>query len=77
MGIAGIALLAVGALVVVVYLCKGTPSARRADERRRWWAFTDRGDPNPYFAPRDPTPGDSDHIDGSGSIGGGTGPHGY
>jgi hypothetical protein len=60
-----IALMGVVTLVISIYLWKSTPSASRADERRRWWAFTDRGDPEPFFGPRDqPGPGTGGEIDG-------------
>lgn len=43
---------------VAVYLWRAAPSARQADERRRWWAFKDQGDPEPFFGPRhDADPG--------------------
>lgn len=60
-GVAPFAFLAFS-VVVAIYLWRSAPSARQADERRRWWAFTDRGDPEPFFGPRpdaDPAAGET------------------
>ena len=73
MGPAAIAFLAFS-LVVAIYLWKSPPSARQADERRRWWAFTDRADPEPFFGPRhdlDPGPDPGTPGDGRDPFGGG------
>lgn len=76
MGPAAIAFLAFSG-VVAIYLWKSTPSARRADERRRWWAFTDRADPEPFFGPRDDLdPGHGGGFDDTGRFGGGGDPYG-
>lgn len=77
MGFAALAFLAFS-IVVAVYLWKSTPSASRADERRRWWSFTHGADANPFFGPRDqPGPGGGEDVDGRGGFGGGSGPYGY
>jgi hypothetical protein len=72
MGLAPIAFLAFS-VVLAIYLWRSAPSARTADERRRWWAFTDRADPNPYFGSRD-NPGPGGGPDDQGRSGGSSDP---
>ncbi len=78
MGLAPLAFLALS-VGLAIYLWRSAPSARSADERRRWWAFTDRADPNPYFGPRD-NPGPGPDLgygggpDDQGRFGGGSDP---